>query len=632
MQTCGCILLLLSLFVDGHSTHQRHRQIPLETLAKIHASMGLPPPPGYHPKTPDKTAIQNPSFLHDVPTRLQHRYASIGHALEHSSASMRFRSGAASKSGTTSGATSSTTAQQQRQQKDDPIQIECPSDTFGRPCSDRGDCDENQGKCTCTGAATTLPPSLFLQLQATALDSVLTAPTSDGGGGGGQSYGPGCEFTTCPSVNSQVCNGQGTCNPSKGECQCFPGWMGDACATDPNSLNVFQEDCEEMGDQYIAECIRATTTGSCNAYKLTWDRLCFKTCVALVGKTCDLQKRRSFCSHSPDCEVLCNSMMDVSCNRFITILPSSNFDTVANSPPANSNANTTETKERNETKAVEKEEAGVGSVVGSESAAPAPSTQKSNILKKTGQAVYGGKGGRGGSKSGYRQTKSGSETGKTVEKGEKKEHKGAIGRYVHQKAQEEKREEKEEKEKSRGEQVDQEKQETHHSKKTGKAGQRSPTERNEKEIDQMNQAYDQAFKFKGTRGKGSSSGGGGGGLPIQDAFSFVELRQDDGSRRRSRSRRRKGSSFIDLEASTNTIGNIDSSIDSALLHLRKRRGVVEQRMTRKLGFDVMTYGRPTKDEETAAKLPGDYATAFNALERDQQFYSNRAGGLGSSNN
>ena len=84
-----------------------------------------------------------------------------------------------------------------------------------------------------------------------------SSKSSKGGSSkGGEPFGPGCQFTTCPSNERGDCNGQGTCNKNIGSCQCFKGWVGDGCDVDPNSLNVFQESCEDMNDHYISECIK----------------------------------------------------------------------------------------------------------------------------------------------------------------------------------------------------------------------------------------------------------------------------------------------------------------------------------------------------------------------------------------
>ena len=76
-------------------------------------------------------------------------------------------------------------------------------------------------------------------------------------------------------------------------------------------------------------------------------------------------------------------------------------------------------------------------------------------------------------------------------------------------------------------------------------------------------------------------------------------------------------------------GDDPPNMEVALAHLRKREASVREKMSQQLGFDVSTYGRVKKNEEV--EMPSDFAKAFSSLERNQQFYSKRAGGQGRQN-
>ena len=667
------LLLFLLLHLLAHpitciQERHRHHAIPLKDLAAVQASMGLPPPTGYHPKK-IKTTKPN-SFLH-VPQRLHHKYAKLGHALEHSSELMRFRSGAASKAGTSVEVQDTYTSKSSTlnsKDDEDAIPIECPSDAFGRPCSDRGDCDTKTGECTCSKKimeriakenekerkkAAGVKTSMFgfvqtmeqVHAKATVkdkawkgfMDSIKGALGM--GVGGGEPYGPGCQFFTCPKVDNEICNGQGSCNPSLGECQCFPGWTGEDCATDPNSLNEFDVECEDMGDQYIAECIRATTTGACKAYQLTWDRMCYKTCVANTGRTCILQTRRDFCSHSPDCEVLCNSMMDISCNRYITIAPGTEFDKIDND-----GINGT------------KESSSPGPSGSEFNDAPGPSQDdgKPYALKKTGQAIHDKKHGRG-NKAGYIQKKSGTKNKSGMyiktekEDGTKKKSKGGMSGghplVGHPTAvsdvdttltghREEQPSSPVVKQGSEGG--------TGSKRSTESKGSKGSTESKGSKGSKggLFSAMDKEDRKRDESPSSSSSGKGGKqfrfqetGLPLQEGVALLELAAEERRSRSSIDRRRKGSSFVGQHQVANGLLSHGSPNDMAraLKHLRERSVVIRKQMSKTYGFDVSQYARPTKGEEKQAKLPSDYNDAFTSLERNQQFYSHRSGGLGRRN-
>jgi len=600
--------------------------------------MGLPPPAGYKPPThpPKKESPQS-----HVPQRYHHRYSKIGSALEHTSEVMRFRSGATSKAGPSIGrsATSQKTSSSKSGDQDEEIKIECPADTFGRECSERGKCDNILGQCTCnkgTSSSSSLNPFGFLELEAdqtmTLLPSSSSLSTSISGGSskGGEPFGPGCEFTTCPTVDGKECNGQGTCNKRLGECQCFPGWMGDDCATDPNSLNVFQEDCEDMNDHYIAECIRATTTGACKAYQLTWDRLCFKTCVAVLGKTCDLQQRRDFCSHSPDCEVLCNSMFDISCNRYVSEDPTAIFDKVDNAAP-----NATDT---NEEAVAAPAPASIPVPLGS----PSPKPYR---VKKAGNAKYDRKGGRG-NKAGHQRKKSGiaNKSGLHIkterDDGTKKRLKGGM-RGGHplvgnppavpdvDTTLEDAKELEENLETENTDSTDATDQATEkrRTNKSRKGGKQSPSSESPKQ-EELQNAYDKAFpKFKA--------------IEVQAAF--LEVHAMDLSRRRKSSgwkpqntrstRSRNPSNTATSKMSFLETGSAPN-MKLAIEHLRKREHAVREQLSVELGFNMMN--RPQKKLHVKGSngngVSDAFSDAFQKLESNQQFYSRRAGGQGNAAN
>ena len=86
---------------------------------------------------------------------------------------------------------------------------------------------------------------------------------------------------------------------------------------DPLAHVAFDLDCAKMTPSYVAQCIRAVTSGTCTQYRLTWERLCFKTCAALPGVLCTQYSREKWCSHDPDgtCgESLCNQFMNNYCS------------------------------------------------------------------------------------------------------------------------------------------------------------------------------------------------------------------------------------------------------------------------------------------------------------------------------
>ena len=628
---------------------------PIDQLAQIHQSMGLPPPPGYKPPLPP---IKKEKFA-NIPNRLQHRYSKIGNALAHTSEVLRFKSssGSSSKSGMEAvgpsigrSATTTSSSKNTKKEEEEEILIDCPADAFGRACSERGECDTATGTCKCNKGGMFSSSSLksikpfgfrFLELETQQTSTSTSTNTKKSkkkldDTKGGDPFGSGCEFTTCPVVGGKKCNGQGTCNKLLGECQCFPGWMGNDCSTDPNSLNVFQEDCEEMDDHYIAECIRATTTGACKAYQLTWDRLCFKTCVAVLGKTCDLQQRRDFCSHSPDCEVLCNSMFDISCNRFISENPSSIFDKIAN-------------KAGNGT-----DENDGTSLTPAASTSPAPFASPSSKpyrVQKSGNAKYDRKGGRG-NKAGYQRKKAGiaNKSGlheKTErEDGTKKRSKGGMrgpkvgnpsSTDVDTTLEEVPANQKNDNQKNDN-QMDQhkdQKDDTKKSSKSGKFGQMSAKEDQEDKEDQekkLQGAYDTAFpKFQNV------------GMNLQDAAaptSVVFLEQ----RRRKKGSAWKLSNRLTRNRNTMTVRSSRSNardtqeiassfletsspdMNAGLKHLRQRERAVKERMSARLGFDVIAATKPKLEEEV--KLPKEYQKGFAAFERQQQFYSKRNGGQG----
>ena len=164
-----------------------------------------------------------------------------------------------------------------------PDPIECPSDAFGQECSDRGTCNHYSGICTCSSnppppkgsakAASALKKSPFLFLQEDSSESMSTTRRSSAAGPTvivhkdgtevlvpGTAFGESCQYTACPIGTKsgpgwqRTCNGQGVCNKMTGECMCYEGWTGASCDVDPNSLAVFDVECDEMDDHYIAEC------------------------------------------------------------------------------------------------------------------------------------------------------------------------------------------------------------------------------------------------------------------------------------------------------------------------------------------------------------------------------------------
>ena len=122
-------------------------------------------------------------------------------------------------------------------------------------------------------------------------------------------------------------------------------------------------------------------------------------------------------------------------------------------------------------------------------------------------------------------------------------------------------------------------------------------------------------------------------LQIQLKLQLLELAAEERRSRSSIDRRRKGSSFVGQHQVANGLLSHGSPNDMAraLKHLRERTVVIRKQMSKTYGFDVSQYARPTKGEEKQAKLPSDYNDAFTSLERNQQFYSHRSGGLGRRN-
>ena len=121
----------------------------------------------------------------------------------------------------------------------------------------------------------------------------------------------------CPVVDGRKCGGYGDCDEDTGYCDCYKGYYGADCMDDPLAHVAFDLDCAKMTPSYVAQCIRAVTSGTCTQYRLTWERLCFKTCAALPGVLCTQYSREKWCSHDPDgtCgESLCNQFMNNYCS------------------------------------------------------------------------------------------------------------------------------------------------------------------------------------------------------------------------------------------------------------------------------------------------------------------------------
>lgn len=269
--------------------------------------------------------------VHRTLSRLTHGNADRDMLRMHFRA-MRFREEHSTSSTSDDAPGSSSITSSRRPAADPSAAVGCPSDQFGRECSGEGSCNSQTGECECQPKTNLFS---FLDLQSSRTTHFSSGSSSriatryennpsEGMLKGGTRFGESCQYQACPlgptsteHPEGRPCNDQGACNRVTGRCMCFPGWVGLACDTDPLSTYVFDLRCEQMDDHYIAQCIRATASGACIQYQLEWDSLCFKTCAALQGKTCQLQQRKNFCAHDPDCEELCLRFFDVNCNRYV---------------------------------------------------------------------------------------------------------------------------------------------------------------------------------------------------------------------------------------------------------------------------------------------------------------------------
>ena len=105
-------------------------------------------------------------------------------------------------------------------------------------------------------------------------------------------------------------------------CKCEKGYMGrfqkrggmNDCDINANSVLNFQSDCIEMDDSYMINCFQIAST-ICKPYSMTWRYECVRTCMALRGQSCIVEKYQRFCSHDPECPAMCNAMMSEYCQR-----------------------------------------------------------------------------------------------------------------------------------------------------------------------------------------------------------------------------------------------------------------------------------------------------------------------------
>lgn len=119
------------------------------------------------------------------------------------------------------------------------------------------------------------------------------------------------EKQDCPlGEHGEQCSGD-LCK--MGKCSCRKGRSGESCMIDTLSTIAFDLDCTNMGEEYVSSCLKQTHGGSCPDYRLVWDKLCYRTCIALPGILCSNDIRESYCANSPECPGLCLEMSSIYC-------------------------------------------------------------------------------------------------------------------------------------------------------------------------------------------------------------------------------------------------------------------------------------------------------------------------------
>lgn len=63
-----------------------------------------------------------------------------------------------------------------------------------------------------------------------------------------------------------------------------------------------------MSNAQLQACYKATHTGSCTAYKLSWQAVCLRQCQAMQGQSCSLDDQMAFCSRAPDCSPMVRAL------------------------------------------------------------------------------------------------------------------------------------------------------------------------------------------------------------------------------------------------------------------------------------------------------------------------------------